>query len=165
MTDLDREKAAASVLALLGSYQLPEPGDFFKRLILAAVHADSSNLAAIGLGFPNIMRAITLYKFTAGGVEVLEMEAGVRERTADRRTIGISSTETTNYYNEFELGYLEGIAGITLDECGGDLDAFIEHVLDAQGPERDRLQVRLERHGDVQGQTWTAKIVDPADQL
>lgn len=47
------------------------PGGFRTALVKAMFHADSSNLALLGLGFPGLAAAVWAYKNELGGVDRL----------------------------------------------------------------------------------------------
>lgn len=80
MTD-SSESAAFAVLYYLGYEGGREAGSFVTRLVDAAFHADSSNLAALAAGFPFIASAVRMAKNDTDGVRNLQTIAGVpRER-------------------------------------------------------------------------------------
>jgi hypothetical protein len=78
--------------------------------------------------------------------------------------IRITAVETINYEKDYELEELEEYLGKTLaGDFAGDVDEFVnaighkahEYSVDSPGFAED-----LERHGDVQGQTWSGEVVE-----
>lgn len=53
------------------------PGDFFRILLTAMAHADQSNMAAFERGWPNLGRALRMYKNDDGGAAILRQERDV----------------------------------------------------------------------------------------
>jgi hypothetical protein len=70
--------AANYVLFVAGDERAQEPGTFFEYLTRAAFHADHRNRTLLGKGFPEIARAVTMYKDQEDGYILLEQEAGLR---------------------------------------------------------------------------------------
>ena len=63
---------ANDVLAVCGhSGRFSTPGGFRTALVNAMIHADPSNLALLGLGFPGLAAAVWVYKNELGGVDRL----------------------------------------------------------------------------------------------
>lgn len=82
---------------------------------------------------------------------------------AFERKIKITATETTVYSKEYTVAELEEVAGCLLEDFDGDLDAFIDEVID-NSRDVEGFQEELERHGEVQGQTWVGEWVDPTPE-
>lgn len=63
---------ANDVLAVCGhSGRFSTPGGFRTALVNAMIHADPSNLALLGLGFPGLAAAVWVYKNEPGGSDRL----------------------------------------------------------------------------------------------
>lgn len=73
MTDLTRQAAANHVLNVAMGEGHP-PGDFFQKIIEAGFKADPSNRAAIRRAWPNLGRALDLYKDDDNGYIILRKE-------------------------------------------------------------------------------------------
>lgn len=54
------------------------PGDFVRKLLEAAFHADAENLCRLGLGFPNLMSAVGLWR-ALGPAQLVAIVESARE--------------------------------------------------------------------------------------
>jgi len=72
---VETKEAAWHVLSELGGHKFPPPGSFTTHLLTAALRADMANLARLELGFPELIRAVRLWKFDVRGEDILHAEA------------------------------------------------------------------------------------------
>jgi len=73
----------------------------------------------------------------------------------------LTAVETIHYTQTYDLEYLEEVAGVTLADANWDMAAFLERLQTEANNNTyvDGFCEGLERHGDVQGQEWSAEVV------
>ena len=74
MNDSDSEKTKQAARDFLGAMGEPggwEPGSFTKKLIEAAMLADTVNRALLGTVYPELVFVVTMYKDVEGGRDFL----------------------------------------------------------------------------------------------